>query len=105
MITLEVLARRTKQVTIPGSQRKVDHLLDSLNAPFKKLDSDAQVFKEKEPIPLVIDSTCLWFDKDHLSVDGANLVLAELFSPVKEALLVQTAGGRSHPYALHVIKQ
>lgn len=87
------------------AKRKVDHLLDSLNAPFKKLDSDVQVFKEKEAIPLVIDGTCLWFDKDHLSVDGANLVLAELFSPVKEALLMQTAGRQSHPYALHVIKQ
>jgi len=87
------------------AKRKVDHLLDSLNAPFKKLDSDVQVFKEKEAIPLVIDGTCLWFDKDHLSVDGANLVLAELLSPVKEALLVQTADRRSHPYALHVIEQ
>ena len=87
------------------AKRKVDHLLDSIDAQFERLDPACQVFKGKSTMALEVNGTGLWFDKDHLSVDGAHLVLAELFQPLKNHLLVKTADSRSDVRVLQTIKK
>ena len=87
------------------AKRKVDHLLDSIDAQFERLDPACQVFEGKSTMALEVNGTGLWFDKDHLSVDGAHLVLAELFQPLKNHLLVKTADSRSDVRVLQTIKK
>ena len=87
------------------AKRKVDHLLDSIDAQFERLDPACQVFEGKSTMALEVNGTGLWFDKDHLSVDGAHLVLAELFQPLKNHLLVKTADSRSDVRVLQTIRK